>query len=201
MDTKEQQPFLRPLAGPLATSCGPRLLLLLVLLALPTALQAQEFTYATNDGTVSITGYAGPGRSVAGAILFFLLFGGVGGLFTWLGFSAMRSNRARRATWIQVEGSVVGLETRQGSKGTTLYAPVYRYCISGQEYTQVSDTASSPAAYKVGDPIHLLVDPDQRTTSMVLDNSTWMFSWGLLAVGLVTLAVGLLAGVLMLGLF
>src|SRR5262245_32434219 len=39
------------------------LLLLLLLLTLPAAVQAQ-FNYTTNDGTITITGYTGPGGAV-----------------------------------------------------------------------------------------------------------------------------------------
>lgn len=39
------------------------LLALLVLLALPSVVQAQ-FAYTTNNGTISITGYTGPGGDV-----------------------------------------------------------------------------------------------------------------------------------------
>ena len=50
-------------AGLLRTACALRLLLLL-LLTLPPVVQAQ-FNYTTNDGTITITGYAGPGGAVA----------------------------------------------------------------------------------------------------------------------------------------
>ena len=39
------------------------LLLLLLLLSLPCVVQAQ-YTYTTNNGTISITGYTGPGGAV-----------------------------------------------------------------------------------------------------------------------------------------
>jgi len=38
--------------------------LLLLLLALPAAGQAEDYTYATNNGTITITGYNGPGGAV-----------------------------------------------------------------------------------------------------------------------------------------
>ena len=43
---------------------GAGIFLLLLLLTLPAAVQAQ-FTYTTNNGTITITGYAGPGGAVA----------------------------------------------------------------------------------------------------------------------------------------
>src|ERR1017187_10915066 len=39
------------------------IILLLLLLTLPTVVQAQ-FTYTTNNGTINITGYTGPGGAV-----------------------------------------------------------------------------------------------------------------------------------------
>ena len=49
-------------AGRLSTTCGMRLPLLL-LLTLPAVVQAQ-FTFTTNNGTIKITGYTGPGGDV-----------------------------------------------------------------------------------------------------------------------------------------
>jgi hypothetical protein len=54
----------KTLAGRLRTACTTSLLPLLLLLALPAAVQAQ-FNYTINNGTITITGYAGPGGSVA----------------------------------------------------------------------------------------------------------------------------------------
>jgi hypothetical protein len=42
-----------------------RLLPLLLLLTLPAAVQAQDFTYTTNNGAITITGYTGPAGAVA----------------------------------------------------------------------------------------------------------------------------------------
>lgn len=47
----------------LRTACAARLLPLLVLLALPDAVQAQ-FSYTTSGGKVTITGYTGSGGAV-----------------------------------------------------------------------------------------------------------------------------------------
>src|SRR6185436_16404393 len=51
---------------PVSTACATRLwtLLMLLFLTLPAALQAQ-FNYVTNNGTIIITGYTGPGGAVA----------------------------------------------------------------------------------------------------------------------------------------
>ena len=52
------------LAGQFTTTCAARLLLLL-LLTLPAVVQAQDYTYTTNDdNTITITGYTGSGGDV-----------------------------------------------------------------------------------------------------------------------------------------
>lgn len=135
---------------------------------------------------------------MGGAIAFFLLFCGIGGLFTWFGFSKLLTIRDRRRNWVALEGSVTGLEERPGNEGDTLYAPVFSYTVNGREVTKVSDVASTPPAYRVGDRIRLLVDPRGRKDPMVADKSLWIFSCGLLAMGLVCLAAGLLFSGLML---
>jgi hypothetical protein len=51
------------LAGRFRTACAASLLPLLLLLALPAAVQAQ-FNFTTNNGAITITGYTGPGGAV-----------------------------------------------------------------------------------------------------------------------------------------
>jgi hypothetical protein len=46
-------------------ACATRLLSLLLLLSLPAAVQAEDFLYTTNDGTITITDYMGPGGDVS----------------------------------------------------------------------------------------------------------------------------------------
>ena len=116
----------------------------------------------------------------------------VGGLFAWLGYGNLMTARKRRATWMAVRGTVTGLAEVQGSKGSTLYAPVYKYFFDGAEHTITSDTASSPPAYKEGDAIQLLVNPANGNESQVMDRTVSIFSYGLMAAGLLCLAVGLL---------
>jgi len=46
------------------TACATRLLPLLLLLTLPATVEAQDYYYTTNNGTITITGYTGPGGDV-----------------------------------------------------------------------------------------------------------------------------------------
>ena len=57
-----KQPARSGTTGLLRTACAMKLLLLL--LTLPAVVQAQ-FNYTTNNGTITITGYTGPGGAVA----------------------------------------------------------------------------------------------------------------------------------------
>ncbi|MBZ5590424.1 MAG: DUF3592 domain-containing protein [Acidobacteriia bacterium] len=119
------------------------------------------------------------------------MFVGVGVLFSWLGWNAIVSTRKKLASWLRVEGTVVGLEEQPDNRGRTLYAPVYRYTADGV-HTATSSTASSPSRYKVGDPVRVVVNPVKADESEVIDATTAIFSYGLMAAGVVALAVGLL---------
>jgi hypothetical protein len=125
-----------------------------------------------------------------GPYVLVLMFVGFGCLFTFLGYSNVKSVRMKRATWLALTGSVVDFVESEGDKGKTLYAAVYRYTVNGTEYTARSATASSPPGYKVGDTINLVVNPAQLWDSEVIDSNTTVFSWGVLGMGLLALAAG-----------
>ncbi len=120
------------------------------------------------------------------------LFVLVGAIFTALGYANLESTRRKRATWIAVPANVVSLAEVPGDKGRTLYAPVYKYWDGNEERTATAAIASSPARYKAGDEIRILVDPMNRAESELLDRSVSIFTWGLMAVGLFVLAIGVL---------
>ena len=54
----------KTMAARLRIAWAVRILPLLLLLMLPAAVQAQDFTYTTNNGAITITGYTGPGGAV-----------------------------------------------------------------------------------------------------------------------------------------
>lgn len=126
-----------------------------------------------------------------------LMFVSFGVLFTFLGYSNVKSVRRKRATWLAFPGTVVDLVESEGDKGKTLYAPVYRYKVNGTEYTATSDTASCPPDYKVGDTVNLVVNPGKLGESEIIDKTTTIFSWGVLWAGVVTFAVGILVAWIM----
>jgi hypothetical protein len=120
--------------------------------------------------------------------LMFLL-GGL--LFTLLGYSNLVSTRKERATWLAVAGTVIDFREESGDRGRTLYAPVYRYLVDGTPYTATSKIAASPPGYSIGDPIQVFVNPSKPGQSDVVAG-TGVFSYGMLAMGLLALAVGVL---------
>jgi hypothetical protein len=118
------------------------------------------------------------------------LFVLVGGIFTALGYANLKSVRRKRESWVAVPAKVVSLAEVPGDKGRTLYAPVYAYWAGNAEHTVTATISSSPARYKVGDDLQVLVDPVNPAESELLDRTTAIFTWGLMAVGLFTLAIG-----------
>ena len=130
-----------------------------------------------------------------GIYILVMAFVCVGGLFAYLGYSQMKSNKEKFANWLRIEGTVVELVGLYGgSHGRTLYAPRYRYTVQGVECTAVSDTAAAPPAYAVGDTVRVLVNPQKTSQATIIDSSTAVFSYGMLAMGVVTIALGLLFG-------
>jgi hypothetical protein len=114
-----------------------------------------------------------------------------GAVFTLVGYSQVVVVRKRFATWVRAQGTVVALVARgSSSRGSTLYAPQYRYAFLGREHTATGDVASAPPGYGVGDPIRLLVNPARADESAVVDGSTTLFSYGILILGAVVLALG-----------
>jgi len=118
----------------------------------------------------------------------------IGALLTYLGFSQMAITRRQLATWIPVEGTVIGLVARYPSRRGPLYAPTYRYAVLGSEHVTTADTAASPPDYAVGDTIRLVVNPVKTGESAVIDRNTALNSYGLLALGLGAAWLGLLLG-------
>jgi len=55
------------------------------------------------------------------------------------------------------KGSVVGVRTKTGSKGTAMYAPVIGYVQDGVEYQFSSNTYSSVLTLSIGDEVDILV--------------------------------------------
>jgi hypothetical protein len=72
---------------------------------------------------------------------------------------------------IEVQGTVVRLESSSSSEGGTTYSPVFRYTINDQQYEYEGVNSSYPPANKVGDIETLLVDP--TNPGKARQNSFW----------------------------
>ena len=72
---------------------------------------------------------------------------------------------------VEVQGTVVRLESSSSSEGGTTYSPVFSYVVDGQEYEYESVNSSDPPANKVGDVETLLVDPNNPRKAR--QNSFW----------------------------
>lgn len=136
----------------------------------------------------------------SGMLLFILFIEFVGGFFAWIGLKSLVTTWGRRRTWLHAEGLVTGFEKsranqRIGARAVTVHRPYYRYFVDGKKLVGVSDTGSSRKRYRVRGPIRLLVNPKSPEETMVLDFGTWLFSWGLLLVGLIPMTMGVLLAV------
>ena len=118
------------------------------------------------------------------------LIGGI--VFVLLGYSNLVRTGRKRATWLAREGTVVDMAEETDDKGKPLYAPIYRYTTDRREYTAKSNIAARPARYRMGDSIPVLVNPAKPNDSEVLDSSLSLFTYGMLAMGALVFAVGIL---------
>ncbi len=114
----------------------------------------------------------------------------MGSFFFLLGLATLKSALVKIRTWKRARGTVTAMGQREGSKGKTLWYPVYRYLVDGKEYAGESDTASSPPDYAVGDAIELLVHPSRPEETAVLDRNIWLFSIVPMVLGLLVLIFG-----------
>ena len=103
------------------------------------------------------SGQLRPRQSRSLGLGLFLAAAALLGVSGWLAADNLRfAGRAARAP-----GTVVELVTSRGSKGGTLYSPIVRWQpLEGEPRTLRSRTASSPAAFAVGEQVTVLYDPD-----------------------------------------
>ena len=72
---------------------------------------------------------------------------------------------------IPVQGTVISY-TQYESDGddggsTTMYTPMFEYSYNGQTYTQPGEVSSSSRSYDIGEPVEIMVDPDNPSDMMV----------------------------------
>ncbi|HRQ24339.1 MAG TPA: DUF3592 domain-containing protein [Anaerolineales bacterium] len=72
---------------------------------------------------------------------------------------------------VQVEGTVVRLESSSSADSGITYSPVFRYTVDGVDYEYESVNSSNPPTHRVGDVTTLLYDPDNPAKAR--ENSFW----------------------------
>lgn len=97
-------------------------------------------------------------------------------------------NQAKSCTE-KVTGVVVRNEARESSSDSDneyVYAPVFEYSFHRQEYTVISNTASNPPVFDVGERVEIYVDPSEPTRIYVpADRTTKIISWIFIGIGAV----------------
>ena len=72
---------------------------------------------------------------------------------------------------VEVQGTVVRLESSHSSEGGTTYSPVFSYTVDGQKYEYESVNSSSIPSHQVGESATLLYDPNNPDKARA--NSFW----------------------------
>lgn len=85
----------------------------------------------------------------------------------WYGYSSYQF----ASSGIEVEGTVIRLESSHSSDSGTSYSPVFRYTVNGQDYEYESVNSSNPPTHQVGDVTTLLYQPDNPAKAR--ENSFW----------------------------
>ncbi len=90
----------------------------------------------------------------------------------------------------KTKGTVIRLDAREGSKGGTVYQPIYEFrTLDGQVITVAHDNASRPARYKVGQSVDVLYNTENPQNAKI-NNSTNLYM-----VPLVLAGVGIVASI------
>lgn len=125
----------------------------------------------------TLRGAASSGKKKSGGLmggLFGVLFGaifmGVGGL----------ASPDDIADPVEIQGTIVDVETSRGSEGKTMYSPVYRYTVNGQEYTFTSGVSSGgrPTIGKSVDIVYSASEPANAYRTDGIDGNFHLIFWG-----------------------
>jgi hypothetical protein len=122
-------------------------------------------------------------------IVFFivgLVFAAIGGYMLW-------DMRRFARTAVRGEGLVIGFavnESRRGKSGSSpTYSPVIRYQYQGRDYEFTGRLGSSQVKRSIGDPVAVLISPDDPAQARVDSPGMWIFGGVLLALGLVSMTL------------
>ena len=92
--------------------------------------------------------------------IFELAFGSVGLVFLTVGLYTLHSEIEFRKGAVRAPGTIVDLLPERGSKGGTLYKPVFEFAdASDREHRVTARIGSSPPSYERGEAVTVLYRP------------------------------------------
>ncbi len=93
--------------------------------------------------------------------IFVSVFGSIGLIFLGVAVFSFRSESDQRRGAIRVPGRIVDLEPTKGSRGGTLYKPVFEfYDNQDRKHMGIGSVASSPPSYSRGEEVTVLYRPE-----------------------------------------
>jgi hypothetical protein len=107
--------------------------------------------------------------------IFVPVFGLVGLVFLAVASFSIRSEIQFRTGAIRVPGIVVEMERTRGSKGETMYRPVFQFAdLNDRVHKVTGSVASSPPAYDTGESVTVLYRPESPETAQL---DSFMDAW------------------------
>lgn len=78
-----------------------------------------------------------------------------------------------------VKGKVIDYQSyqsrdRDSNSSTSMYTPTYQYAYKGKLYTHISTTSTSSKDYEIGDPVEILIDPEDPKEILI---NSFMVKW------------------------
>ncbi len=88
------------------------------------------------------------------------------------------------STATKTKGTIVRLDPCEGSKGGTIYLPIFEFrTLDGQVITVAHDSAQKPAQYQVGQSIDVLYNPENPQGAKIGNSTNLYMLPVILAVG------------------
>jgi hypothetical protein len=108
-------------------------------------------------------------------LIFVAIFGIVGVAFLTVATFTLRSEIEFRKHAIAAPGIVVDLEPTQGSKGGTMYKPVFKFTDRDDRVRRITgNIASSPPSYHRGEAVTVLYQPQNPEGAQI---DSFMDAW------------------------
>jgi hypothetical protein len=107
--------------------------------------------------------------------IFGMVFGLVGTIFLAVAFFTVRSELNYRKGAIRVPGIVVDLVPTRGSKGGTLYKPVFEFAdLDDRMHRVTGSLASSPPSFERNEAVTVLYQPEDPEKAQI---DSFMEAW------------------------